>query len=93
MVPHNGTGDMDKDGGPPKPPDLQKLVAQYGGYNLPPEAWQAWDQANAEYVGVLPQPRGTEIIELGGSPSLGKMHVRRSIKGGEAGVHALRITV
>jgi hypothetical protein len=41
---------MDKDDGPPKPPDLQKLVAQYGGYNrITPEAWQAWDQANAAY--------------------------------------------
>jgi hypothetical protein len=42
---------MDKDNaGPPKAPDLQKLVAEYGGYNhITPEAWQAWDQANAEY--------------------------------------------
>jgi hypothetical protein len=28
-----------------KPPDLQKLVTQYGRYNrITPEAWQAWDQ-------------------------------------------------
>jgi hypothetical protein len=42
---------MDKDNdGPPKPPDLQKLVAQFGRYDLiTPEAWQDWDRANAEY--------------------------------------------
>lgn len=31
-------------------PDLQKLVAQYGGYNMiPPKAWEAWDRETADY--------------------------------------------
>jgi hypothetical protein len=31
-------------------PDLQDLVAKYGGYgNIPAEAWAEWDRANAAY--------------------------------------------
>ena len=38
------------DDGPPKPPDLQKLVAEFGGYDkITPEAWVEWDLANAEW--------------------------------------------
>jgi hypothetical protein len=32
------------------PPDLQALVAKFGGYNkITPEAWAEWDRRNAEY--------------------------------------------
>ena len=31
-------------------PNLQDLVARYGGYDkIPPEAWARWDAANAEW--------------------------------------------
>jgi hypothetical protein len=31
-------------------PDLQELVAAWGGYDkIPPAAWEAWDRAVAEY--------------------------------------------
>ena len=31
-------------------PDLQKLVACFGGYNkITPEAWAQWDEANEAY--------------------------------------------
>jgi hypothetical protein len=33
-----------------RPPDLQKLVARYGLYNLiPDDAWAQWDAINAEW--------------------------------------------
>ncbi len=33
---------------PPKPLDLQALVAKHGGYDrIPPEAWAEWDRQNA----------------------------------------------
>jgi hypothetical protein len=38
------------DDGPPKPPDLQKLVTRFGGYDkITPEAWAEWDRVNAEW--------------------------------------------
>ena len=34
----------------PTAPDLQELVARYGGYNkIPPEAWAQWDADTAAY--------------------------------------------
>jgi hypothetical protein len=36
--------------GYPKAPDLQELVARFGGYSkVPPEAWTEYDQAMAEW--------------------------------------------
>ena len=39
-------------------PDLQKLVARYGRYNLiTPEAWERWDRANEVFQARRREPR------------------------------------
>ena len=40
----------ERDAGPPKPPDMQELVAQHGGYSsITPEAWAEYDRLIAEW--------------------------------------------
>jgi hypothetical protein len=54
---------------PPRPPDLQELVARHGGYDkITPEAWAKYDCAMADWhvrrreaiardLGISPLPR------------------------------------
>ena len=45
----------------PQPPDLQELVARYGGYtNIP---WSEWDQAVAEYQAKRREVLAAELAQ------------------------------
>jgi hypothetical protein len=46
----NSTHNAEPDPGPPKPPDMQELVALHGGYSsITPEAWAEYDRLIAEW--------------------------------------------
>ena len=46
----HSTSDTRDPGPPSRPPDLQEVVAQFGGYSsITPEAWAEWDRTNAEW--------------------------------------------
>jgi hypothetical protein len=52
--------------GPPKPPDLQALVGEFGGYNkLTVGGWAHWDSENVfEWSPEVPPPRSLTHREI-----------------------------